>query len=424
MKQFILKFIADLRFAIILLLLIAGFSILGTIIEQDQTLELYQTNYPIIENKFLSLNWKFILEFGLDHVYKTWWFISLLLIFGVSLLSCTFLQQLPSLKIARRCQFFRSTYKFKKLKISEKLQNILIPTLIYNLEKNDYSIFQQRKIIYSYKGLVGRIAPIIVHISMILILLGSVSGAVGGLNAQEIIPKTEIFHVQNILSHGPLTNFPRVTTRINDFWITYNSKTTIDQFYSNLSFLDNFGKEIENQTISVNHPAKYKNLTFYQTDWNLVGIRFKKITNEILQYPLINPNIKNSKIWISWLPFENDLNNGITLLVNNLQGYVSLYDKNGNFINTLEINDTFNFSNPLTLIDIISTTGLQIKTDPGIFIIYTGFGLLMLSTLISYKTYSQIWIVKDKNEIFIGGNTNRAKMDFIIEFKRLLNDTK
>ena len=38
MKQRIFKFLADLRFAIAILLIIACFSIIGTVIEQDQSL--------------------------------------------------------------------------------------------------------------------------------------------------------------------------------------------------------------------------------------------------------------------------------------------------------------------------------------------------------------------------------------------------
>ena len=45
----------------------------------------------------------------------------------------------------------------------------------------------------------------------------------------------------------------------------------------------------------------------------------------------------------------------------------------------------------------------------------------MISTLISYVTYSQIWVILNKNEIFIGGNTNRAKFDFELEFQKILN---
>ena len=42
MKQSFLKSIADLRFAIIILIIIAFSSIIGTIIEQDQSIETYK----------------------------------------------------------------------------------------------------------------------------------------------------------------------------------------------------------------------------------------------------------------------------------------------------------------------------------------------------------------------------------------------
>ena len=424
MKRFIVKSLADLRFAIFLLLLIASFSIIGTIIEQDQILEYYQNNYPVEKSILGFINWKFIIQLGFDHIYKTIWFITLLIIFGCSLLSCTFLQQLPSLKIAQRCQFFRTTNQFKKLKIKNQISNKLVEPFLYNLVKQDYSIFHQRKIIYGYKGLIGRIAPIIVHISMILILLGAVLGAIGGFNAQEIVPKSEIFSIQNILNRGNFAKISNVSTRTNDFWITYNKETTINQFYSNLSFLDKSGNEILNKTISVNHPAKYKNITYYQTDWNLIGLRLK-IDNNTIQCPLISPFTNKEKVWISWLPFDNTFTKGVTVLINNLQGYVSIYNEKGEFVSNLELNDTLSINDhSFTLIDIISSTGLQIKTDPGIITIYTGFGFLMFSTLISYTTYSQIWILKKANNIFIGGNTNRAKFEFEVEFKKLINENK
>ena len=63
-----------------------------------------------------------------------------------------------------------------------------------------------------------------------------------------------------------------------------------------------------------------------------------------------------------------------------------------------------NFKIPITLLEIISSTGLQIKTDPGIPIIYSGFFFLMLSTLISYITYSQIWIIQKKSTIIYWRN--------------------
>ena len=420
MKQRFFRSLADLRFAIAILLIIAVFSIIGTVIEQDQSIEIYKLNYPLTNKVFGFLSWDIILKFGFDHVYKTWWFISLILIFGTSLLTCTVLQQLPSLKISRRCQFFRTSKQFQKLKFSTKLNSKNFQQLLFKLKETKYSIFQQKNIIYCYKGLIGRIAPIVVHFSMILILIGTIIGSVNGFKAQELIPKTETFHIQNVLNNGQLTLIPKVSTRINDFWITYTKQTTIAQFYSDISILNIDGNEIDRKTIFVNSPARYQGINYYQTDWNLIGLRIQESNSKILQYPLINLLNSQNKIWISWIPSNLTLTQGFIVLINNLQGYCSIYDELGQFLGNLELNETFNQNVPITLVEILSSTGLQIKTDPGIPLIYTGFFFLMLSTLISYITYSQIWIVKNNQKIFIGGNTTRAAFDFEIEFFKLI----
>ncbi len=144
MKQKFLRIVADLRFSLFLLLLISSSSILGTIIEQDQSVEIYKKNYPLTNPIFGFLTWDRIIDFELDHVYKTWWFFTLIFLFGISLISCTFLQQFPSLKIARRCQFFRTTNQFYRLKISTILNNFSFNKLLLLITKKKYSLFQQK----------------------------------------------------------------------------------------------------------------------------------------------------------------------------------------------------------------------------------------------------------------------------------------
>jgi cytochrome c biogenesis protein len=420
MKQKIFRLVADLRFSIFILLVISFFSILGTIIEQDQSLEIYKTNYPLTNPVFGFLTWDRIIQFGLDHVYRTWWFFTLIFLFGLSLISCTFLQQLPSLKIARRCQFFRTTGQFYRLKIFTTLNNFSFNKILSRIKRNQYSIFQQKNIIYCYKGLIGRIAPILVHFSMILVLVGTIIGSLFGFKAQEIVPKTESFHIQNILNNGQLTIIPKTSARVNDFWITYTKNRTVSQFYSDISILDYQGNETKRKTISVNYPLINNSVYYYQTDWNLIGLRFQNERKEIIEYPLINLLNNQNKIWLTWISNNKSLNEGIIAIVDNLEGYCSIYDETGRFLGNIELNETVNFKSPLTLVEIISSTGLQIKTDPGIPIIYIGFFFLMLSTLISYITYSQIWIIQKNKKLFIGGTTNRAIFDFELEFFKFI----
>jgi cytochrome c biogenesis protein len=420
MKQKIFRFVADLRFSILILLLISLFSITGTIIEQDQTIETYKMNYPLINPVFGFLTWDRILQFGLDHVYKTWWFYTLIFLFGFSLISCTFLQQLPSLKIARRCQFFRTTRPFYRLKISTILTDFSFNKILSKIKEEQYSVFQQKNIIYCYKGLIGRIAPIIVHFSMILVLLGTIVGSLFGFKAQEIVPKTENFHIQNVLNNGQFTIIPNTSARINDFWITYTKNKLVSQFYSDVSILNDHGNEVDRKTISVNYPLVYKGVYYYQTDWNLIGLRFQNFTNKVTEYPLVNIKNNQTKAWLTWIATNNNLKEGIVAIIDNLEGYCSIYNDKGTFIGNIELNESLNFDRPIIFSEIISSTGLQIKTDPGIPIIYSGFFFLMLSTLISYITYSQIWMIQKNKKLFIGGTTNRAIFDFELEFFKLL----
>ena len=421
MKQKFFRVLADLRFSIFILLVISFCSILGTVIEQDQPIEIYKMNYPLTMPVFGFLTWDRIIQFGLDHLYKTWWFFILIFLFGLSLILCSFLQQLPSLKVARRCQFFRTTNQFYRLKISTILNNFSFNKILWRIKEGKYSIFQQRNMVYCYKGLIGRIAPIVVHFSMILVLIGTIIGSLFGFKAQEIVPKTEMFHIQNILNTGQLSIIPKTSARINDFWITYTKKKTISQFYSDISILDNKGNEKNRKTVSVNYPLVSAGVYYYQTDWNLIGLRFQNLNNEIIEYPLINILNNQNKVWLTWISNKFELNDGIIIIINNLEGYCSIYNETGEFLGNIELNELVKLPESLSLLEVISSTGLQIKTDPGIPIIYLGFFFLMISTLISYITYSQIWIIQKNKNIYIGGNTNRAVFEFELEFFKFIN---
>lgn len=420
MKQQFFRLLADLRFSIFILLLISFCSIVGTIIEQDQAIESYKMNYSLTNPLFGFLSWNIIIQFGLDHVYKTWWFLTLIFLFGCSLTLCSFLQQLPSLKIARRCQFFRTTSPFYKLKISTILNNFSFNKILSRIKNQQYSIFQQKNMVYCYKGLIGRIAPIIVHFSMILILVGTIIGSLFGFKAQESVPKTETFHIQNILNNGPASIISRTSARINDFWILYTKTKTISQFYSDISVLDSQGNETNRKTIYVNYPLIQNNIYFYQTDWNLIGVRFQNSDSQVIEYPLVNIFGSQDKVWLTWLANNKISNNGIILIIDNLEGYCSIYNNTGQFLGNLELSETVNIPQSLILLEIISSTGLQIKIDPGIPIIYLGFFFLMISTLISYITYSQVWMIKKDEQLFIGGTTNRAVFEFELEFLKFI----
>lgn len=411
------KLFADLKFSLFTLFLIALTSSIGSIIEQEETIEFYQRNYPIENSVYGFINWKLILLCGFNNVYATWWFSTLLLLLGVTLLTCSITRQFPILSNSKEYFFKKQKSSFLKLPFSIKLKNtfFLKESILKRLQTKSFYIYQYGNSIYGFRGLIGRISPILVHVSLILTLIGSSWGAFNNFKAQEILPKGEIFHIQNLIKVGKITKIPDINTRINDFWVEYKNEK-IYQFYSNLSILDSYGNEVKQQTISVNNPLRYKNIDFYQSDWNLLGIRVQdQFSKQLYELPLFTLKGAN-KSWVTWLVNSN--NEIQTLVFDQLQNKFTIYDQNGLFLKNSTLGETL--TSNLKIVDIIPATGLQIKYDPSIKLIYLSFGLLMFTALLSYLPYTQIWIFQDNTYTWIGSTTNRGKITLEIEFENLI----
>jgi cytochrome c biogenesis protein len=65
-------------------------------------------------------------------------------------------------------------------------------------------------------------------------------------------------------------------------------------------------------------------------------------------------------------------------------------------------------------------SGLLIKYDFSIKLIYLGFGCLILTTFLSYLPYYQLWILEKNNRVWVGGLTNRSKGQGEIFFENFL----
>ncbi|MDZ8224315.1 cytochrome c biogenesis protein [Nostoc sp. ChiVER01] len=428
LRQELLPVLTNLRLAIALLLLIAIFSSTGTVIEQGQSPAFYQANYPEHPALFGFLTWKVIQVVGLDHVYRTWWFLALLILFGTSLTACSFTRQLPALKAAQRWKYYDEPRQFQKLALSAELDTGSLDSLSQILQKRRYKTFpdqEKENLLYARKGIVGRIGPIIVHIGIVAILIGGIWGAMTGFLAQEMVASGDTFQVTNIVDAGPLAApIPKDwSVRVNRFWIDYTPSGGIDQFYSDMSVLNKQGEEIDHKKIFVNEPLRYHGITFYQTDWGIAGVRVQFNNSPVFQLPmaLLNTN-GQGRIWGTWVPTKPDLSEGVSLLAKDLQGMVLIYDPAGKLVDTVRAGMSTQVNGvKLKILDIIGSTGLQIKADPGIPIVYSGFGLLMLGVVMSYFSHSQIWALQKGDRLYVGGKTNRAQVAFEQEVLEILD---
>jgi cytochrome c biogenesis protein len=421
--------LGNLKLSIVLLLVLSLFSSLGTIIEQDKLLSFYELNYPNSKPLFGFINSNIILFFGFNHVYTTWWFDSTVFVFGLSLISCTFIRQLPSLKMARIWQFYNKSINLTKFKLNFQLKNVSLSKVAFNLKNTNYAVIQQGPFLYAYKGLLGKISPIIVHASMIIILIGSLLGIFSGYMVQELVPSRELFHLQNIITSGGLSYIPQnLEGYVQDFKIAYDDEGSIDQFYSDLSLLSNNGDTLTSKTIYVNEPLRHNGITFYQTDWSIFGITLELDKDKVIQVPLqLITTSDNTRFWIAKLPFinSNEKKDDLLLILQDLTGKILTYNSDKELVGETILGHKFFLNGHiLRVTSIIPSTGLQIKSDPGIPFVYFGFLLLMLSVVTSYTSYSQIWALKKNNDLYISGQTNRATYYFEKQLIKLINMSK
>ena len=98
-----------------------------------------------------------------------------------------------------------------------------------------------------------------------------------------------------------------------------------------------------------------------------------------------------------------------------------IYDMNGKLVDAIRPNMAVEVNGVnLKVLDLIGSTGLQIKSDPGVPIVYLGFALLMIGVVMSYVSFSQVWALQKDDRYFFGGKTNRAQVAFEKEFFQII----
>ena len=102
---------------------------------------------------------------------------------------------------------------------------------------------------------------------------------------------------------------------------------------------------------------------------------------------------------------------------------IYIYDDKGILIQECQLGQIFSLNSieKIQFLEFLTSTGLQIKADPGIRTVYLSFFLLILSTYVSFISYSQIWGTETRGNILWVGTSNRAVLFFQTKFRRIFN---
>ena len=144
--QFFFQIFTDLKFSLFIFALLAVVSALGSVIEQEESIEFYQEKYGETHPIYGFLNWKVIQIFGLDHIYTTTWFFFLLLLLAICLISCTLVRQLPTFFVSKHPFFKKQSSSFPILSFYIRIKNLpyLQEILVNKMQPLFFFLFQKK----------------------------------------------------------------------------------------------------------------------------------------------------------------------------------------------------------------------------------------------------------------------------------------
>lgn len=430
-------FLCSLKLAIIIVLLLALTSIIGTIILQngapaDYIREYGQTNYELFKRlQFIDM-------------YHSTWFIALLALFGINLICCS-IKNFPRVwRFVREPTLVASSGIFKgsanRAEFSckgskEQVTESIATVLKKEFAKTTLTEKDEKLYLFAQKGIYSRFGAYITHLSILIIMAGAVIGNVWGYKAfVNIVEGSSIDQVRSRNGTGPIDL--GFTVRCDDFDVSYYPNTNRPKDYnSDLVILEN-GQEVMRKRIEVNDPLTYKGIKFYQSSYGSAGNAFFKVrVTEKATGKVIDLKAHQGR--------HQQLPGGYSFAITNftendrsfgpaMQLHVNTPDdKHGApFIvwqnhPQLDVKRSGIFSFALLGFEQPQYTGLQVAKDPGVNVVWAGCFLIVFGSLTAFFfSHKRIWVCLEDNgkktKVLIAGNAHRNQPGFSLAFDDLI----
>jgi len=419
--------ISDLRVAIVLLLVIAVTSGVGTAIPQREPADLYHRLYD--PQPWLGLlNGDGVLALQLDHVYSSGWFLGLLAWLALALLLCSWRRQWPALQAALRWIDYSTPRQLSKLSVAETLSTnspkASLDQLAGLLQRQGWQIQRHDDRLAARKGLLGRVGPLLVHAGMVVLMLGAAWGALGGQRAEQYLAPGRSLELMD--SRGS----SQLTLALDHFSIQRDPAGRPEQFTSQLRILEGDGTGgslLKQAEISVNHPLRFQGVTLYQADWALATISLQLGKSPLLELPLQSFPQLGEQIWGIVLPTRPDGSEPVLLSLGSEQGPVEIYGADGISLARLapggaavEVKGL-----PIRVESVLPASGILLKRDPGVPLVYAGFAIALAGGGLSLLATRQLWAIAEQpagqvGQLHVAGLCNRNLTGFAAELPQML----
>ncbi|MFC1850567.1 cytochrome c biogenesis protein ResB [candidate division CSSED10-310 bacterium] len=401
-------------------------------------------------------------------LYSSWWFITLLFLLSINITVCSW-KKLPPIRASAlpyRKPFARSfienlehslTFRFngsrdgviKMISTAFKLHRYPIVPL-----DPPAAATADTKLFITERGNLSRYSFYLTHISIVLILLGSLLGSLFGFKGylQLAVGETK----QKLFQQKTLTELSLpFAVRCDDFQLIYYQGTNkIKDYLCQLVVLED-GKAVKKKQIEVNNPLSYQGIRFYQSSYGqqpfnphtgslkleISDPSGKELIQEIqarmdTPYTIGSENQKMTVELVNFVPdFVRDeegqvhsrsqsMNNPAVQL--KIQEDGELIDQFWIFAKFPDINmgkkkSPLHFE--ITFPAGNYYTGLQVVKDPGIPLVYLGGIILCIGLfMIFFWSHRRYYIIVEQQDsagisVVIGAKTNKNRMALRNEFE-------
>jgi len=427
------NFITSVKLAVFLLLTLAATSIIGTVIPQGEPLQRYLEYYgPGFFKVIKALN--------LYDTYNSWWFLTLLGLFALNLIACT-IRRIPfTIKLWKKDSLDLDLNRLLRFRLRKQWNAPGTPNphllekvkAVFQDQAGSVSaekdlegghLFMVEKGKWSYWGLYG------LHASILIVLVGAVIGSLTGFKGNLMLPEGQA--ADHVLDRKSGESQPLgFSIRCDKFTVSFYDTGAPKEFRSDVTILED-GKEVLKTPLRVNSPLTYKGITFYQASYQPMPEAEIKLTS---------PDGKETSVTLpafQKVPVPDlRLVLGLYQYLPDVHGVpaVRVWIEDGNSPartiwvlkgNTKEFNngsDTYRVS----LIEVRNKymTGLQVKKDPGVWIVWLGFFLMIAGFVVVFwvphrRMYLWVGEQNGKVSVILAGQSNKNKIHFEKDFEKV-----
>jgi cytochrome c biogenesis protein len=424
------KAFASVKLTIALLLTLAATSIIGTLIPQNEAPGAYLQTFGETLYRIFSL-------LGLFDMYHSWWFRALILLLVVNIIICSIdrLQTTWKIIFARNPRFniaryrqLKSKTEFNEKSAAASLKDRYLPVISRRFRYHRTEDTDQGYAIYAEKGRLTRLGVYVVHLSVVVLLIGGLIGSIFGYEGfVNLAPGDSARTIQ--LRHNNQIMPLGFEIRCDDFKVEFYDTGAPKEFRSSLSILRD-GKVVEQKDIIVNDPLRYEGISFFQASYGNLPP-----TEVILNFTSQATGMIYDQRAAIGTPVVIPENLGtFTLKEFTRQADFRGHSIGEAFIGVLapQNGKTVDVTLPLkfpsfdkmrkgqvfiAIADFVPRyyTGLQVSRDPGVWVVYIGFILMIIGIYITFfMSHQQICIEvtprDPKSQVMVAGTSNKNKM--------------